>query len=536
MALDGLILHQQVTELQKLIPAKINKITQPSDTEVIFTLRSKKKNSQLLICAHSQYNRIHITKLNYINPPTPSGFLMLLRKNLENGIISEITQGGLDRYLKITINKNNEFSDSTKYYLYVELMGKYANIILCDINNKIIDALKRIPPFEDTRRPIFSGVTYQPNKKENRKNPLIDFDFDINSSLVSQYDGFSPLLAKEFDYRLHNNQDFSDIIDELTNSCKIYYYPKENDYHIIKLNHHRVSEELIFSINDGFDYIYQKTLEELRKKQLTGKLFKTINTEIKKLNRKIPKLEETYQEAINSDIYRIYGDLIFSNINDIPKGTNYTTLFDYESNKNIKIKLDPLVSPKITANKYYQKYKKGQKGQKYILEQIEKSKNKLLFFNSLNEQLEMCTTEEALQIKEEMIKQGFLKNDSKRKIKESKNKYYKINFNGIDIYYGTNSFQNDYVTFKLGRKNYLWFHAKDYHGGHILACAESLDEETLRFCANLAAYYSKGRYSSSVEVQYTHAKNLRKIPNSPLGLVSISTYKSIFIDPVKPSL
>ncbi|MFV0254766.1 MAG: NFACT family protein [Erysipelotrichaceae bacterium] len=536
MAVDGLILHQEIKNIKNNLPAKINKITQPSDSEIIFHLRVNRKNKQLLICAHSQYNRIHFTKLNYTNPSTPSGFLMLLRKNLENGIISSVQQGGLDRYLKLIIHKNNEFNDAQDFYLYVELMGKYANIILVNSNNKIIDALKRIPPFENNKRPIFSGVTFLPNYKAERKNPLLDFNIDNSLSLIEQYDGFSPLLAKEFSYRMAQGIKFSNIITELENSNTLYYYPTENTYHLIKLTFYEHQNFLSFTIDDGFDYIYKNILEELRKKQLTGKLFRTINSEIKKLNKKIPKLQLALEEAINSDKYRIYGDLIFANLNSLTPGIKEVTLFNYENNTNIKIKLDPLLPIKVQANKFYQKYKKGQTGKKHIQEQITKTENDLIFFQALQEQLTMATPQEALEIKEQMINKGYLKNDQKRKIKPVKVNYHQLNFKGFSIYYGTNSFQNDYVSFKLAHKNYLWFHAKNYHGAHVVANSSSLDEETLRFCANIAAYYSQGRFASSVEVQYTLVKNLKKIPNRPLGLVSISSYKTIYIDPIKPSL
>ena len=66
---------------------------------------------------------------------------MLLRKYLEGGIIEEITQAGLDRWCTMKIRRRNTLGDVEYIPLYVELMGKYANVILVGANGKIIDAL-----------------------------------------------------------------------------------------------------------------------------------------------------------------------------------------------------------------------------------------------------------------------------------------------------------------------------------------------------------------------------------------------------------
>ncbi|MBR0230492.1 MAG: NFACT family protein, partial [Erysipelotrichaceae bacterium] len=125
MAFDGVFLRQVVRQLEPIKGARINKIYQISDTEVLFILKDHEK-SQLMVSCHSSYNRIHLTDRQYPTRNTPSNFIMVMRKYLEGGTIADIQQAGLDRYLVMTVSNRNEIGDRIKLDVYVELMGKYA--------------------------------------------------------------------------------------------------------------------------------------------------------------------------------------------------------------------------------------------------------------------------------------------------------------------------------------------------------------------------------------------------------------------------
>lgn len=111
-------------------------------------------------------------------------------------------------------------------------------------------------------------------------------------------------------------------------------------------------------------------------------------------------------------------------------------------------------------------------------------------------------------------------------------------FDDVTFYYGLTNIQNDYLTFKQARKNQSWFHILDSAGSHVVCelPLEQLNERLIRFGANLAAYHSKYKESSSVAVAYTSVAQLKKIPKAPLGKVSMTQYTTIYIDPMDPSL
>jgi predicted ribosome quality control (RQC) complex YloA/Tae2 family protein len=533
MAIDGLTLHQLVLSLQADLPAKINKITQPSNDEILLGLRGQGKSFQWLLCAHSQYNRINITEGHYANPTNPSGFVMLLRKHLENGIITQLEQGGLDRYVIITVKQRDEFGDQRYRQLIVELMGKYANIILCEPDGLILDALKRIPPYDLTKRVIYPGAYYQQNDKPTRLNPLNTNTFNPHLTLSEQFDGFSPLLSSEVIYRWSSGQSFQNIITELTQSNQLYYYPSTKQFHVLPLTHLK-TPPVVYPLNSGLDMIYHQAQQQIRIEQLAGDLNKLIRKEIKKLQNKLPKLNQSLTEAYDCLQWKDYGDLIFGHLWMITKGQTQVVIPDYTTQVPITIELDPKLDGKRNGQKYYQRYQKGRNAQSHLTNQITIAQQQLEYLMGLDEQLSLADVAIAMEIRLELEQQGYLKSSVHKHKKAPKLHVETIRLPQATIYIGHNNLQNEMITFKLANKQDWWFHAKDYHGAHVVIVADELDEELIRTGANLAAYYSKGRYSSTVPVNYTQVKNIKKVPNRPPGLVTISTYKTIFIDPVKP--
>ncbi len=531
MAFDGMFLRQVVEQLQPLEYTRINKIYQISDTEILFVLKGHEKY-QLMISCHSSYNRIHLTNRSYPTRSAPSNYIMVLRKYLEGGTIVSIKQAGLDRYLIITVSNRNEIGDRIKLELYVELMGKYANLILV-YNDKILEALKHIPPFENTRRTIIPGATFKvTDAQANKINPFEIDDVDSSDNLFEKLIGFSPLLSNEFQYRMNHGQTYKEILEEVSTSNKIYISTtkKEELFHCIPLTHLGVTP-IEMDICQGLDYIYFSKEERERIRQQTGDLFKFTRKEIKKNESKLTKLYASLDEALNCDIWRQYGDALYANMDKVSKGMKEVTLEDYEGNV-LTIPLDPKLDVKGNAKKCFQKYRKGSTGQKYITEQIAQTEETLNYFKLIQQQLEQADFATASEIRTELEKNNYLKakKTTSKKKQPTEPAITKLQFNDKTIYVGKNNIQNDFITFKKAGRLDTWFHVKDTHGSHVAITTSEPTEEEIRLCAQLAAYYSKARESSSIPVNYTLIKNLKKIPGSKTGMVSIKEYRTIFID------
>ncbi|MBQ5756856.1 MAG: NFACT family protein [Erysipelotrichaceae bacterium] len=253
MALDGIILSCIKKELDAQLPIRINKISELSSTEIVFQVLANRERTNLLISLHSNYNRIALTKRQLSSSDNPGGFVMLLRKHLNNGIIWQIDQNCYDRYLLLHIRTRDELYDERHFLLSVELMGKYANLVLVDEDTgRILDALKRIPPFENTRRTILSGAVFTLPEPQGKQDPFSDPQIDLNESLVAQLAGFSKLLEQEVRYRLPQ-QSFAEIMQEIAGSEHLYicHLPNKDEYHILPLTH--LGECRAYPLFEGFE-------------------------------------------------------------------------------------------------------------------------------------------------------------------------------------------------------------------------------------------------------------------------------------------
>ena len=530
MALDGITLYKVKEDLDTYLPIRINRIAETSKTEIVFNVHAQNSRRSLLMSFHSSYNHICLSERSFPTFNDPSTFVMVLRKYILNGIIYKIEQFAYDRYLLMHVRARNELYDEKEYILSVELMGKYANLILVDEENRIIDALKKIPPYENTRRTILPGAVFTLPEKQDKQDPFANPDIDLDESLVRQLQGFSKLLEEEVRYRL-KEESFEQIMTEIRNSKNLYISrsPQDVYFHVIPLKHLQLPYTQC-DIQQGFDEIYSRDDEKERIRNIADDLFKTIRRQIRHYDTKIAKLQASLEEALNLEYDRHCGELLYMADDLEAKGLKQVTITDYEG-KQETIPLDPRLSIKANANRYYTRYQKKRKGQVYIKEQLEIAENERQYFESLDQQLSIADYNDALDIKEELSRFGYLKNKGAKNKKKKKVSLYQIEVDGHLITFGKNNIQNAYLSFEYARPNYTWFHAKQFHGAHVVVDTPQPDEKLLRICADLAAYYSKGRMSSSVPVDYCLVKELKKVKGAKPGFVTFHSYKTIYIDP-----
>ncbi len=284
---------------------------------------------------------------------------------------------------------------------------------------------------------------------------------------------------------------------------------------------------------EGLDAFYANQEQQDRIAQHTGGLLKVINREIKRYTAKLPRLKEALEQALDIEKWQTYGDLLYAYGLDLPSGHSFLEVSDF-SGQPLTIPLDQRYGGKENARRYYVKYHKGKTGQHYIREQIELTEQELQYFEGLRSQCEQADIEDAKEIAEELASRKLFRT-AKKPLKSKQKKrpnYLILNYDeNTQVLIGKNNVQNDTLTFKVAHKTDYWFHAADTFGAHVILKSAVLNEALIRFCANCAAYYSSSRYSSSVPVHYTQAKNIKKIPQKQLGFVSIKEYKTIYIDP-----
>ena len=535
MAYDGIMMKAVLKQLHRqLYQGRINKIYQISNYELLFNVRANQTNVKLLISCHPSYARVNLTNENYTMPEVAPQLVMLLRKHLEGSHIQSIEQIGLDRIFKFTFLSRNELGDLVELYAYIEIMGKHSNFILCDQNHRIIDCLKRISPSLNTVRFLQPGATYELPPMQTNKLNLFEDGLIQTDNLNKTYQGVSPILSRELLYRLEQGEKFEDLLDLLANSTTLYLSQVGNKeyFHILPLTHLQV-EPIAYPLFEGLEKHFKDMDVKERIKQQTSDLEHYLQQELNKNKTKLNKLEQTLYDSKNSDEYRIKGDLLFASLHLIQKGMKMVVVDNYYDDTKMTIELDERLDGKENAKRYYNKYQKAKNSIQYLNEQIELTKNEIEYFDTLITQLENANFLDALEIREELENLGYLKKHKKKGKQKAKKPHFEtyITKDNIKVYIGKNNLQNDYLTFHFASKNYLWFHAKDMPGSHIVVNQETLDEYTLRLVANLASYYSKGKNSSSVPVNYALIKTLKKPNKGKPGQVILSHYKTIYIDP-----
>ncbi len=532
MSFDGIFLSKLKKELDVLKTGRISKINDIADNNFIFTIRANKENYKLYLGFNAQTSRIHLTNKDYINNPNPKNFTLFLRKNIEGYFINDIYQYETDRILIFELIGYNEMKDRSSKLLICEVMGKFSNLILTDNNYLILDSLHH-DGVGEFNRIIIPNAKYQ-FPKTTKLNPYKtnDFDFNIINSpkdILNNFLGVSYSFAnmvfmeeniEQNFYKILNNSYLPSIYQDINNKTDFYFF----SYNPLK-----TYNSLSSLLDDNF---YNVEKENQIKKE-TADLAKFIKKQINKYEQKLIKLAEEKRIALDSDIYKLYGELLLSAPN-LKLKDKKILIYNYYDNKDIIINLDERYNILENSQKYYKKYQKLKKSLTYINEQIEICKNEINYFNLLNDQLKIANLNDVLEMVDELKKYKYLPNNITKNNNKKKPKYLTYEIADTLIYVGKNNIQNDYITNKLSKPNYLWFHVKDGSGSHVVIAKEdNYTENEIRIAAMLAAYYSYASNSSSVAVDYTKIKFIKKIPGQKGCFVTYSRQNTIYIDPDK---
>ena len=562
MALDGILLSSLLTDLKEsIVDSKIDKINQPEKDEIILQLRKNRSNIKLLISASSQFSRLHITNIQKENPLKAPLFLMVLRKYLVGGLITDITQKDSDRIVTIHVSSRDELGFDSKYLLIVEIMGRHSNITLVrERDLKVMESIKHITPDINTYRVLYPGVTYVYPPTSTKLNPfdftekdliniLEDSSYNLDENFFfKNFTGVSKILSKElysnlssYNYSVKDTERLYKFIKNLFNDIKnnpsFNIYVDDNgilkDFHAVKLSSLKaINYEDPSKMLDEF---YYKKDKQERLHSRSQNLQKLIHTNIERCNKKEKILENTLEDCKSKEDFKVKGDLLTSFIYSFKKGDKSITLQNFydENLPDVEIKLNPNKSPSENVQIYYKKYNKLKKAEEEAYIQLEKNEDELKYLNSvLTNILNADSYDEIEEIKNELMETGYLKFKKSSQKKKNKSKpLHFISSDGIDIYVGKNNLQNDYLSLKFANKNYMWMHTKDIPGSHVIICSNDVPDNTLEEAAILAAFYSKAKTSSKVPVDYTLVKNLKKPNGAKPGMVIYHTNYTMYTEP-----
>ncbi len=545
--------------------ARIEKIFQPSKESFLFIVRPEKREGvsgslKLLIDAGSSSPRIGLVTESYENPKVPPMLCMLLRKHLSGARITEIKQIGFDRVIEITLECRDELGFISKKYLYVEIMGKFSNLVFCDRDKKVISAVKTSDISSQNKHPMIPGVPYcPPPQQEGKISPLAETeegferaldqnDKSISKFIMNRYCGFSPLLAREMEYLTEAqgcrlSEIFFSLVDKIKSGDFQPMLLKRTDstpfdYYFMKIGQYGdeiscVSADSFSSLLEDF---YAERARTERIKQKASDILRLLTNAESRLTKKIALQTADLESCKEKEQFKRYGDLITANIYLLSRGMTSAVLTEWteDGENKVEVPLDGRLTPSQNAQRYYKKYNKCKSAEVNLKIQIELARAELEYINTVFDSLTKAETEDDMsEIRRELYESGYasrMKNYKSLKLPAPKPMKF-ITSGGYTVLCGKNNSQNDYLTHKLASKTDIWFHIKGYAGSHvIMQCGtEDPPAEDFTEAATIAAVYSKAPRGQRVEVDYTRVKNVKKPPNSKPGFVTFSSNYSAYV-------
>lgn len=539
MAFNSIVLKKVTLELHNLIGYKIDKVCEPDKNTIILGLYGKQKNYNLLTSISSNNYRIHLTNKNIKNPMQAPNFCMLLRKHLLGYKIKDIYSINLERIVFIELQNNENPNKPINKKLIIELMGKHSNIILVNENNIIIDCMRHTTVENGAQRDIYATAKYTLPKENSFK--------DINE-FKDFYLKYEPNIINSLNNITYNENTLYDALNNILSTTSFEINIINNKEYNLKTS---LSTDNPFTLNYSLDnYYYEKEKNELFLAYRNSILNLILNT-LKKYKKRIINIDNKISECNSMEKYKLYGELITSNLYQIPnKNVDFVEVQNYYDNCNIiKIPLDNRYYPSINAKKYFKKYTKLKNALEIVTIQKKETLEDINYIESIIYELEASSTiEDVEEIYEEISSSNIFKtslskktNNKKTKAKKqknlTKNKFAKFNpikytLDGYTIYVGRNNIENDILTTKFAKYNDIWFHTKDIHGSHVILKVkpnEKVTDEIIYEAAKLAAKHSKAKLSSNIPVDYCTISNVKKPNGSKPGMVIYKNNKTIIV-------
>ncbi|MFQ5795063.1 MAG: NFACT family protein [Candidatus Bipolaricaulia bacterium] len=569
MGLDGVMLACIVDELKAtLLGGRIRKIYQPEAGLLILHLWNLK--TYRLLISVSQNSRIHLTESSPDNPERPPNFCMLLRKHLRNGILIGIEQPELERIVELHVRAG----EGTRI-LSAELMGRNSNVILRTADGQILGAMRQGtgPP-----RSLIPGAPYQPPPSQGKRNPmtideagfqqLLGGEEKVWRTLFARIQGIGPQLAKEIPLQadippsrstdsLSDEEQaelwraFAGLFDRIRRGAyqpTLYRDPDGAPIAVapFELAGYR-AENLEAAGRNGpsatLDEYHNRAGGRERFEALRHSLDRFVVRQVNKVERALERVEADRSQALEYERYREAGDLILTHLDRIEAGVREVEVEDLfaEAGGSRTISLDPRLSSKQNAQRYYRRYKKLKRGAVKLAKRQQELEAELTYLREVTHHLSQAEWVADLEeIADELREQGYRevegavglrRRDRTQGIRSQPRRY---SLDGYPVLVGRNGRQNDRLIREAARTDY-WFHARGVPGAHVILKTnnqpERVPDTVLHKAAALAAYHSKARNATWAEVSYTQVKYLRKPKGAKPGAVILTRERTLTVAP-----
>ncbi|MCR5685241.1 MAG: NFACT family protein [Lachnospiraceae bacterium] len=581
MAFDGSMVAAVTCELNKtLAGGRISKIQQPESDELVITVH-KDGNYKLLLSANASLPLVYLTRETYVSPLVSPAFCMLLRKHVGSARITEIYQPEFERIIIFRLEHLDEMGDEAVKLLIIELMGKHSNIIFCDDKMTILDSIKRVPASVSSVREVLPGRPYFITKTVEKADPLklnaasfrekiLGCPKPLYEAIYTQITGIAPMTANEICFLAGVNPDlpacsfqedtdvaghiyaaFSGYFEKVTSGLEkpviLYKNGVPFDFAAVRplsISGGEYTAESFDSPSEMLETYYASKDEITRIRQKSSDLSKVLSNAIARTVKKLELQQRQLKDTEKRDKFKVYGELLTAFGYNVPEGSRETILNNYYTGEDIKIPLDPDISPIENAKVYFARYSKLKRTFEAVSAQLEATREELEHLESVRLYLDMARSVDELSVlRDELAQAGYIKKNTAAKNGKGKapgknspkslKPYHYVTEDGFHLYVGRNNYQNDEITFKLAGNSDWWFHVKGNPGSHVILKTEGREvpDSVFETAAALAAYHSKVSGDEKTEVDYLERRNVKKPNGAKPGYVVYYTNYSMVASP-----
>jgi predicted ribosome quality control (RQC) complex YloA/Tae2 family protein len=446
----------------------------------------------------------------------------------------------------------------------LEIMGRHSNLMLLNGEGRILEAAHHVNAEMSRVRQIQPGLTYVPPPGQDRLDPAGIRAEELREklealkgqpfekALAGSVRGLSLPTAREIALRVLSPGEkepedlqacaerIADLLARLPGMLSPRVEYAENGeaaevYPFPWLSGVPERQKEFPSLSRALEAYYGTRDQQDRLRQKSASMVRLLKTHMERCEKKLALQEEELAGAARMEEYRIMGEVLNANLFALKKGMEEATLpnwYDPEGG-SLTIPLDVRLTPSQNAQKYFRKYQKARSARQIAQEQKEKTLQELDYLEGLLLDVDKCTGESELEeIRSELVRTGYMKRNTNRRQQRSlpgSRPYRYVSGDGIDILVGKNAVQNDRLTAEAPPET-VWLHAKDMPGSHVIIRAEGeIPPQTLKQAAMLAAWYSKGRRSSMVPVDYTRRRYVKKPSGAAPGKVIYTHQKTAYM-------
>jgi len=546
--MDAFLLKRIVAELSdRLRGALVSKVSQPRDREIVLTMWTGREEARLLVSAHPDLCRIHLTTRRVPNPPSPPRFCQYLRRHLAGMRLAGISVVPFDRLVRMEFFSLRPDAEHDRTTLFAELYGRHANLIYVGPDGLILEPLRTVSPEESRIREVAPGIPYRPLPKPERIFLPEITPADAERIWSMGWEGLPRVLQREVSglgqelaheaagrgkegsgdlfeamrwlVRRYEEDDFSPGIGTLpTGKKRILPFPcPEAGF---------VDFSPAPSANEAADFFYGEAAKNLEDAVLRQQIKSRLSALLKKERHKLENVggdEERLKEGLEGGGH---GETLKANLASVRKG-----MAEFRG-----IPLDPAKTPVENMTRYFSLHRKAKRATEIVRKRKREVAESVYYLESLEAQLAGASTREDLLAVRQELSSSFAPGKQAKKKKEKAAakavppQVEEVSFLGYSLLIGKNNVGNDRIVKELSAPDDLWLHTQGIPGSHVLirrAPDREVPDEVVEEAARLAVLHSKAKGSQNVPVFLAEARHVSKFKGAKPGLVRIAKYRTI---------